>query len=72
MAFLVNVLFVAWLGQMPGGPVPGSVVQTTMVVPDGGTVLLGGLKRLSGSLVQPPAVVPDGGTVLLGGLKRQS
>jgi hypothetical protein len=41
-----------------------------VVVPDGGTILLGDLKRLSGSVAQPAIVVPDGGTVLLGGLKR--
>jgi hypothetical protein len=70
MAFLANVLIVACLGLMPDGPVPGSIVQLGVVVPDGGTVLLGDLKRLPGSNVQLGVVVPDGGTVLLGGLKR--
>jgi type II secretory pathway component GspD/PulD (secretin) len=70
MALLVNLLIVAWLGLLPDGP----VVQTTVVVPDGGTVLLGGLKSRP---AQSPAthtmvVVPDGGTVLLGGLKLSS
>jgi hypothetical protein len=64
MVFLVTVLVVCF-GHLPDGP----VVQTTGVVPDGGTVLLGGLKRLPRSVVQPTVVVPDGGTVLLGGLK---
>jgi len=41
MAFLVNALVVASLGLAPDGPVPGPVVQTTVVVPDGGAVLLG-------------------------------
>jgi hypothetical protein len=70
MAFLANVLVVACLGLMPDGP----VVQTTVVVPDGGTVLLGGLKSMPAQspAVQTTVVVPDGGTVLLGGLKRLS
>jgi type II secretory pathway component GspD/PulD (secretin) len=63
MAFLTNVLLVACLGLMPDGPKPGPVI-----VPDGGTVLLGGLKTKS--VVRTTVVVPDGGTVLLGGLKR--
>jgi hypothetical protein len=67
MAVLVNLLVVASLGQMPDLP----VVQTTVAVPDGGTVQLGGHKSMP---AQPPAVrvavaAPDGGTVLLGGRK---
>jgi len=71
---------------MPDGPAPRPLVQTAVVVhdggtvmlggikaipvPDGGTILLGGLKRFPGSIAQPAVVVPDGGTVLLGGLNR--
>jgi type II secretory pathway component GspD/PulD (secretin) len=68
MAFLANVLVVASFGLVPDGP----AVQTTVVVPDGGTVLLGGLKSIPAPspVVQTTVVVPDGGTVLIGGLKR--
>jgi hypothetical protein len=70
MSVLTNLLVVACLGGMPGGPVVCPAVPTIGVVPDGGTVWLGGLKGSAGSVDQPAAVVPDGGTVLLGGLKR--
>ena len=62
MAFLETVLVVASLGLMPDGPVPAQIVQTTVVVPDGGTVLLGGLKSMPAQspTVQPTVVVPDG------------
>jgi hypothetical protein len=63
MALLASVLLVACLGLIPDGPMPGPVIG-----PDGGTVLLGGLK--ANSVVQTTVVVPDGGTILLGGLKR--
>jgi type II secretory pathway component GspD/PulD (secretin) len=74
MAILANILVVACLGLMPDGPVAGPGVQTIVVVPEGGTVLLGGLKATSvpNRVVQTTVLAPDGGTILLGGLKRLS
>jgi hypothetical protein len=66
MAFFASVLVVAGLGLMPDDRLTGPIDQTIVIVPDGGTVLHGGLKA------KPTTVVPDGGTVLLGGLKRLS
>jgi hypothetical protein len=74
MAILANVVVAACLGLMLDGPAAGPGVQTVVAVPDGGTVLLGGLTAapVRNAVVPTTVVVPDGGTILLGGLKRHS
>ena len=69
MVFLANVLIATCIPLSPEASVTASAVQTTVVLADGGTVLLGGLKRLP-KPVNTTETVPDGGTILLGGLKR--
>jgi hypothetical protein len=58
MALLANVFVVVCLGLMPDAPAPGQVVQTTLIVPDGGTVLVssvewGSLVPTSSSIFRP-------------------
>jgi len=71
MTLLTSALVLAGLGLLPNDQLVNPTNVTVAIVPDGGTVLLGGLKvKLAPGRVVPAAVVPDGGTVLLGGLKR--
>jgi hypothetical protein len=71
MIFLTSALVFAGLGLIPDDRSVIPVNATIAIVPDGGTVLLGGLKaKPAPRPVVPAAIIPDGGTVLLGGLKH--